>query len=54
MKSLFAVLFATITLITSQLVFASSSAASDHDHGDMYDKDHAFLETDNKRGGGND
>ena len=53
MKSIIAVLFATVTLITSPSLFASGCSGSDHDHGDSYDKDHASVETDNERGGGN-
>ena len=53
MKSTIAVLFATVTLITSPSLFASGCSGSDHDHGDSYDKDHASVETDNERGGGN-
>ena len=53
MKTLSAILFAAATLITSQSLFASDCFGGDHDHGDMYDKDHASVETDNERGGGN-
>ena len=53
MKSIFAVLITTFTLIASQPSFASGCAGSNHDHGDSYDKDHASVETDNERGGGN-
>jgi hypothetical protein len=53
MKTIFAVLITTFTLITSQPLFASGCSGSDHDHGDNYDKDQAALETDNERGGGN-